>query len=65
MRVDLTKQECLWLSDLALMEKEKAVSANTQYPNAIFELRRDNMADLALKLSMAVQRQVKKEKESR
>lgn len=62
MRIQLTKQECLWLADLAKKEKEQAAKANHEMPSRIFELRRDNMADLESKLNTAVQKEIQKER---
>lgn len=62
MRIQLTKQECLWLADLVKKEKERVATANQKMPSRIFELRRDNMADLESKLNMAVQKEIQKER---
>ena len=62
MRVELTKQECVWLADLAKKAKEQADMAHQDTPSRIFLLRRDNMADLELKLNTAVQREIQKER---
>ena len=62
MRIQLTKQECLWLADLAKKEKERVATVNKKMPSRIFELRRDNMADLESKLNMAVQKEIHKER---
>lgn len=62
MRIQLTKQECLWLADLAKKEKERAATTNQEMPSRIFELRRDNMADLETKLNTAVQKEIQKER---
>ena len=65
MRVELTKQECRWLADLANKSKTEADFANKESPNAILELRRDNMADLENKLNTAIQKQIQKERNER
>lgn len=62
MRVQLTKQECLWLADLAKKAKVQADAAHQASPNRIFLLRRDNMADLETKLNAAVQKEIQKER---
>lgn len=62
MRIQLTKQECIWLSDLVKKEKERAAAANHEMPGRIFELRRDNMADLESKLNTALQKEIQKER---
>jgi len=64
MRIELTKQECLWLAALAKTEKENADALNEANPHRLFELRRDNMADLEKKLDAAVQRQIERGKKS-
>ena len=43
-------------------EKERATEANREMPNRIFELRRDNMADLEAKLNGAIQKEIQKER---
>ena len=62
MRIQLTKQECMWLADLARKEKERAIEANQEMPGRIFELRRDNMADLESKLNTAVKKELQRER---
>ena len=62
MRIELTKQECRWLADLANKAKVEAIHCNEEMPNSIFELRRDNMADLENKLNTAIQKQNQKER---
>ncbi len=62
MRIQLTKQECIWLADLAKKEKEQAAAANHEMPSRIFELRRDNMADLEAKLNTVVQKEIQRER---
>jgi len=62
MRIQLTKQECRWLADLANKAKIEAIHANDEVPNNIFLLRRDNMADLETKLNEAIQREIKRER---
>jgi len=61
MRVSLTKQQVIWLADLAKKAKEQADLSNNTTPNPIFELRRDNMADLETALKRALQRQNQRE----
>lgn len=62
MRLQLTKQECRWLADLANKAKIEAIHANEEMPNRILELRRDNMADLENKLNTAILKEIQKEK---
>ena len=62
MRIELTKQECKWLADLANKAKIAAVQANEETPHPLFELCRDNMADLENKLNTAIQKQNLKER---
>ena len=62
MRVELNKQECRWLADLACKAKSEASQCYEESRNAIFELRRDNMADLENKLNAAIQREIQKER---
>jgi len=61
MRVQLTKQECIWLAELAKKEKEQVATLNESCPNRLFLLRRDNMADLEGKLNAAVQRELERD----
>jgi len=61
LRVELTKQECLWLATLAKTAKEEADSLFEANPHGLFALRRDNMADLEKKLNAAVQREIEKD----
>lgn len=61
MRIELTKQECKWLADLANKAKTEANQANQETPHPLFELRRDNMADLETKINAAIQRQIQRE----
>jgi len=62
MRIQLTKQECIWLADLAKKERHKAEDANLASPHRIFQLRRDNMADIENKLNHAIQKEIQKER---
>jgi len=62
MRIQLTKQECIWLADLANKAKVQADMAHQETPSRIFLLRRDNMADLEAKLKAAVQKEIQKER---
>ena len=62
MRVELNKQECRWLADLTNKARFEAIHCNQKSPNALFELRRDNMADLEKKLNAAIRKQVEKER---
>ncbi|GHU60505.1 hypothetical protein FACS1894171_2050 [Clostridia bacterium] len=57
MRLQLTTQECRWLADLVGKAKIEAELANQETPHPIFELRRDNMADLENKINSAIQRE--------
>lgn len=56
MRVELTQQQFKWLADLANKAKTEAEFANKETPHPLFELRRDNMADLEAKINAAIQR---------
>lgn len=62
MRIQLTKQECIWLADLAEKAKVQADAANQETPSRLFLLRRDNMADLETKINVAVQKEIQKER---
>jgi hypothetical protein len=64
MRVQLNKQECRWLADLAAKARVEASLANHEAPNPLFELRRDNMADLENKLNDAMQKEIQRERKS-
>jgi hypothetical protein len=65
MRIEITKQECRWLADLVNKEKMAAELANQESPNRLFELRRDNMAELERKLNTAYDKQISKERKQR
>jgi hypothetical protein len=62
MRVELTKQEYKWLADLANKAKIEADLANKETPHPLLELRRDNMADLDVKINAGIQRQINRER---
>ena len=62
MRVELKKQECLWLLDLVKQAKLEAAHSNNQTPHRLYALRRDNMADLESKLNTAIQKQIQRER---
>jgi len=62
MRIELTKTEFKWLADLANKAKCEAIHANEETPHPLFELRRDNMADLETKINSAIQKQNQKER---
>ena len=62
MRIQLNKQECIWLADLAKKEKERAAAANQLMPSRIHMLRHDNMADLEAKLNTTLQKEIQKER---
>ena len=62
MMIRLTKQECRWLADLAGKAKAEADFANSETPHPIFELRRDNMADLENRINAAISREIQKER---
>jgi len=62
MRVQLSKQECIWLADLAKKAKEQANTDHEAHPSRLFLIRRDNMADLETKLNAAVQREMQRER---
>jgi hypothetical protein len=62
MRLQLTAVECRWLADLAYKAKVEAIRCNEETPHPLFELRRDNMADLENKLNTAIERQVQRER---
>jgi len=61
MRVELTKQQFKWLADLANKAKMEAARENEKTPHSLFELRRDNMADLETAINAAIQRQIQRE----
>ena len=65
MRLELTKQECKWLADLANKAKAEADQNNNKTPHPLFELQRDNMASLESKINDAVQRQIQRERVQR
>ena len=60
MKIDLSKQECRWLADLANKAKIEAELCNEQQPHPILQLRRDNMACLENKLNTAIQKEIQK-----
>jgi hypothetical protein len=60
MRIQLTSQECRWLADLAKKAKKEAALTNEETPHPLFELRRDNMADLESKINAAIQREMQR-----
>jgi len=60
MRLELTTQECRWLVDLANKAKIEAIQSNEKTPHPLFELRRDNMADLEDKLNASIQRHIQR-----
>jgi len=62
MKIELTKQECRWMADLANKAKTEAAHANEKTPHPLFELRRDNMANLEAKINEAIQRQTNRER---
>ena len=62
MKVELTKQEYIWLANLVNNAKIEADLANEETPHPVFELRRDNMADLEAKINAAIQRQINRER---
>lgn len=62
MRIELTKQEVIWLTELAEKEKYKAIAANDETPHGVLELRRDNMNSLEEKLRNTINNQIKKER---
>ena len=64
MRLELTKQECKWLANLANKAKTEATQENEATPHPLLELRRDNMADLEGKLNAAIQKQIQKERKN-
>ena len=61
MRIQLTKQECIWLAELVKKAKEQAGNANKDNPHRILELRRDNMADLENRLNSAIKKELQRE----
>lgn len=65
MRIQLTKQECKWLAELANKAKSEAIHCHEQSPSRLFELRRDNMADLENKLNTALKKEIQKERNER
>ena len=62
MRIQITKQECIWLADLVKKAKEQAAAANEETPHGLFLLRHDNMAALENKLKDAIRKEIQKEK---
>jgi len=62
MKVELTKQQYKWLADLANKAKTDADLANKETPHPLFELRRDNMSDLEVKINAAIERQIDRER---
>lgn len=62
MRIEFTKQEVVWLAELAEKEKHRAISTHEQTPHPLLELRRDNMADLEEKLRTSVQNKINRER---
>ena len=62
MRVDLKDGEMNWLIDLVNKAKIEAIQANNDSPHPLYELRRDNMADLEKKLKSVVQKQIQKDR---
>ena len=61
MRLDLTKAECQWISDLVRKDKEENENHNIKTPHPLFELRRDNMESLEYKIESAIKRQLNRE----
>ena len=61
MRIEITKQEAMWLEDLTRKAKTEAAHANVETPHPLYELRRDNMASLEVKISEALGRQLQRE----
>jgi hypothetical protein len=62
MRISLTKQECRWLADLAGKAKAEADMTNRETPHPLWELRRDNMADIENKINAAIQKEIQRER---
>jgi hypothetical protein len=62
MRLELTKQECVWLADLVKKDKLEYEQHYNAAPNYIYLLRRDNMASLENKIESAIQRQILRER---
>ena len=60
MRIELTRQECIWLADLVSKSKDEACRAHEETPHALLLLRRDNMAALETRLNAAIQKEIKK-----
>ena len=65
MRIDITKQEALWLIDLVKRDKLENTELNKTTPHPLYELRRDNMESLEYKLESAIQRQMNREEYTR
>ncbi|MDR0324783.1 MAG: hypothetical protein LBI19_01640 [Oscillospiraceae bacterium] len=61
MKVELTKQEYIWLADLVKKDKETYAAENEKTPHPLLELRRDNMASLEAKINAGVQRQIQRD----
>jgi predicted ATPase len=62
MRIEVTKQECRWLSDLAKKAKAEAENAHEATPHPLLALRAENMAALEAKLDKAMQRHIQRER---
>ena len=65
MRLDISKQEARWLSDLVRKDKEENDRNNKTSPHPLYELRRDNMESLEYKIESALFRQIKREEQAR
>ena len=60
MRLDLTITEWKWIADLVQKDRIESDLMNQTNPHPLFELRRDNMADLENKINNAIQRYIDK-----
>jgi hypothetical protein len=61
MRIEMTKQECRWLADLAKKARSEAENAHKESPHPLLALRAGNMAALEGKLDTAIQRHIQRE----
>ena len=65
MRLDISKQEALWLADLVKKDMDKNTRLNNVTPHPLYELRRDNMESLKYKIDSAILRQMNREESTR
>ena len=60
MKLEITKQECIWLAKLVDKNVTEIVRANHETPHPLLELQIDNMSALEQKLNVAIRKQVQK-----